>query len=632
MQKIFIKYFLILMTVTVTLTLLGNFLIQTYFSYSAIQQDSTVIMHNIVERMESNKTAIASVKANLDENYITRAKALAEIIAHSPNIIYDFDEIERLASILGVDEVHVTDEQGVLRWGTVPGYYGMDFASTPQSRPFLPALTDKNFALAQSPQPNGLEEKLFQYIGVARQDKPGIIQVGVRPDVLTNALVHNKMDALVANFNMEQGQSLLLINRNTGLVVADSNGVFIGQNYQELGIPEANFQLTDTYGRLTLNGERLHTFFSIFDEYLLGVGFTPSYLFNEQTKQSLVALASCLLLGFTIILGIFFLLKRIIIDDIESVNHGLLRITKGDLNVVVKARDTPEFVFLSLAINNMVASMKQNMAAISEQAAELAESNRSILSSLAYARRIQNSMLPDTRPFEQAFHEFGVLWEPKDAVGGDIYWIKNFDSGVVLCVCDCTGHGTPGALLTVLVATALESIVTSENCNDPAEIMWQLDQKLALALSAADNVTGIKDGADLALLFIAKNGNIHLASANTRLFICNGERVENIRGQRLFLGEGRIHTKELIKTRIIPVSSENKYYVASDGLFGQIGGEENKPFGYKYFKQIVLENHALSQQEIVQKIHMAFKVYMGDESRRDDITLIGFRPKREIND
>jgi len=261
---------------------------------------------------------------------------------------------------------------------------------------------------------------------------------------------------------------------------------------------------------------------------------------------------------------------------------------------------------------------------------EIEKQSRIIMDGIDYANRIQRNLLPPKSLLSNAFSDHSVIWEPRDVVGGDIYWVKRFDAGAVLCVCDCTGHGTPGALLTMLVTSALESIVHSDNCEDTASIILQIDQRLASAFSVKIDgheigAHNIKDGCDLAVLFIANNGEVSFSSAHTNVFICNGKNVQRIRGQRFFIGEGNIETKDDIKTTKIPGNKDNKFYIATDGLFDQPGGKASLPFWYDRFGEIILKNHNEKQSVISGKIWAAFEEYRGSEPRVDDFELITFK-------
>lgn len=635
MQKIFIRCFAILMVITVGLTLLVNFALQTVFSQKKAEQEAAVMISEIAHRIESNERVIEDLTVSLSENYITRAKAFAEIIAQNPALIESFDEMERIADVLNVDEVHVTDESGILLWGNVRAYYGLDFSATDQTRPFLPGLTDKSFEMAQEPQLNGSEGKLFQYISVARQDKPGIVQVGVSPKILDNALANNKIDIVISDFNVSNGVNVVAFDQNTGNVVGDSKNALIGTSYRDRGIVYRYFSQAAGSSWIDVDGDRVFAVFGKVGNYVMEVTFTRQYLFNERKNQAVATAGSSILLGFAIIVTIFIMLKRIIINDIEHVNRDLKKITDGSLDVVVDVKSTPEFVMLSGGINEMVDSLRQQMdeivqqaATLQLQAADLEESNQNILSSLKYAKKIQHNLLPSSKAFDETFSDYCILWEPRDVVGGDIYWMKSFSPGAVLCVCDCTGHGTPGALLTMIVATALDVIVNDSTCSDTAGILWELEQRLisTLNVSEGEKDSGdIKDGADLSILFISKDGKITLSSAKLHVFVCNGQTVENIRGQKLSIGDGSLKSKEQIKTLTIPVCKDNTYYIVSDGLFEQVGGEGHVPFGYSRFKQFILENHGKPQAEIADQLWRTFENYMGNEIRRDDVTLVSFK-------
>ena len=267
--------------------------------------------------------------------------------------------------------------------------------------------------------------------------------------------------------------------------------------------------------------------------------------------------------------------------------------------------------------------------------ATLAKQLKTINEGIRYANKIQMSIIPDNEKLKKAFSDYSIIWEPRDVVGGDIYWAKNFTDGTVLCVCDCTGHGTPGALLTMLVVSAFESIITEQNHDDTAEILYMLDKRLASVLNVktgSDEYTEINDGCDLAVLFIANHGSVKMSSGNTNIYICDGKTVTRYRGQKLYVGEGKIKSKDIVDTNIIHADPTNKFYIASDGLYDQIGGDDLVPYGYDEFEKIILENHSRKHNDISDLIWQAFEGYRGDNARRDDFELITFTPKIQKGD
>jgi len=254
----------------------------------------------------------------------------------------------------------------------------------------------------------------------------------------------------------------------------------------------------------------------------------------------------------------------------------------------------------------------------------------SILEGILYARKIQENVLPREKDFTESFTDHSIMWEPKDVVGGDIYWLRKFDSGTLLCICDCTGHGTSGAMLTMFVVSTLEAIVREDTCHDTAGIIWGLEEKLVSVFKIKEDDKSdthkIREGCDLAVIFIDNEGSITLSSGNMHVFLCDGTHVKQFKGQRIFIGEGRLSGKEEIDTIQIANCKDHVLYIASDGLFGQIGGPASEPYGYKEFMQIILQHHGKTQAFISDQVWEAFERYRGTEIRVDDIELVSFRP------
>jgi serine phosphatase RsbU (regulator of sigma subunit) len=282
----------------------------------------------------------------------------------------------------------------------------------------------------------------------------------------------------------------------------------------------------------------------------------------------------------------------------------------------------------------VLASGVISLASYKREAKVASEAKEAIISGIEYASKIQRNLLPLDNAFKEAFGDHFSIWKPKDIVGGDIYWIKNFDGGTILCVCDCTGHGTPGALLTMLVVSLFEATVNEDNYTDTAQIVWELDKRLTSMLKFEhgeqnDSRTTLDDGCDLAVLYAARDGSVKFSTGNIHVFVCDGNDVTRHRGQRIHVGEGALKSKEAVKVVSIPANEDNKFYIASDGLYEQIGGEEKIPFGYDTFSKIILENHNEKQSVIAERIWQAFEDYRKDSPRRDDVELITFKPRGE---
>lgn len=333
-----------------------------------------------------------------------------------------------------------------------------------------------------------------------------------------------------------------------------------------------------------------------------------------------------MLLAFALLaLLIGFLCSRLIFRPLEQLSDSVERL-RGDATERVHGLERgDEFGHLANVIDHM----------------------KDRISGIQYAARIQKNMLPNGALFREAFRDYSILWKPKDSVGGDIYWIRNYRAyraGAVLCVCDCTGHGTSGALLSMLTVSALESIVNEGNAADPAQIVWELEQRfLATVNSDTDAVedaafaadgsplprrrrrrreNAIPDGCDLAVLYIDQSGAVSFASGNMNILSCDGEKVTRHRGQRMHVGAGMLARKEEIETTHLPALPGRTLCIATDGLYEQPGGEKDIPPGFEMFENILLENHAERQSVVSGKIWDAFEAYRGGSPRCDDVSVI----------
>ena len=324
----------------------------------------------------------------------------------------------------------------------------------------------------------------------------------------------------------------------------------------------------------------------------------------------LVTLLALLAVGITFVVLVAIYIVRSIMKPINESTDIMGKIAAGDYEARIEGQYNDEFSKVKNAVNSMAVELKERELKIS---------------GIIYASKIQKSILPSNSIFNEAFSDYSIIWKPKDIVGGDIYWIKNFNGGTILCVCDCTGHGTHGALLTMLVMSIFKTAVDDSNYNDPAAIIWDLDKRLAATLGV-DNGSSIKEGCDLAVASIASDGTVRISSGNINVYSCDGDKVTRYRGQKLWVGDGMIKSKNDIKLITIPADHRNKFYIASDGLYEQIGGPEQIPFGYDSMEKLILENHNEKQSVISDKIWTAFEEYRGSNTQRDDFMLISFRP------
>ena len=217
MQKTFIKYTFIIITAAIFLTLFISFL----FSRHMIESQQLGTFHNKIEQMihtlQSNHAELRLLNDSLDEDYLTRARAAAYIFDNQEEVALDVSEMQYLANLLNVDELHVIDENGIISAGSVSKYVGIDMGDHPQTRAFLSLLesNDDNAYLIQDTQPNAAENKIMKYIGVARKSTKGIVQVGLRPTRQLEAQSRNTYDYIFSRFPTDKGEELYVVDSAT---------------------------------------------------------------------------------------------------------------------------------------------------------------------------------------------------------------------------------------------------------------------------------------------------------------------------------------------------------------------------------------------------------------------------------
>lgn len=189
-------------------------------AYQEAEEQGYTFLRALESLLSVGATAGQLLQEAHDEQHMALARSVAELIAANPGML-NTASLRKLARDIGVDEIHVINGQGVLTWGTVPEFFGFDFATADQTKPFLAGLIDKNFALAQAPTPRGVDQVLFQYIGVARQDRPGVVQIGVTPERL-QSLEKMSVQNLVLAQRMEIDGAYLFVVDESGLCKAHS--------------------------------------------------------------------------------------------------------------------------------------------------------------------------------------------------------------------------------------------------------------------------------------------------------------------------------------------------------------------------------------------------------------------------
>jgi serine phosphatase RsbU (regulator of sigma subunit) len=264
---------------------------------------------------------------------------------------------------------------------------------------------------------------------------------------------------------------------------------------------------------------------------------------------------------------------------------------------------------------------------INRQNQSLAAKNQHITDSINYASRIQRAILGNPSAITAHFKDAFVLLKPRDIVSGDFYWHADMPGGGELIIAaDCTGHGVPGAFMTVMGNALLNDIVSERNIYEPAQILHELDKKVLASTGRQHEGedASINDGMDMAIIHVDKQkGQLVFAGAKNPLYrVRNGE-IETFSGAKFPIGSAQFRSEKVFESIALDLQAGDRFYLSTDGYQDQFGGEKNSKFMRKRFRELLLRISLLPMQEQKRVLEEELALWMGEQSQTDDILVIG---------
>ena len=280
----------------------------------------------------------------------------------------------------------------------------------------------------------------------------------------------------------------------------------------------------------------------------------------------------------------------------------------------------------NIELQKAEAEKQRNLALLQKD--EIEAKQNEIFGSIRYAKRIQTAMMPKIKQIQRDFGDSFVLFMPKDIVSGDFYWYHRIDNKYFIAAVDCTGHGVPGAFLSIIGSYLLNSIVIHNGIHRPADILKHLNRKIKISLKSEGMLDQNNDGMDIAMAVIDKEKHsIEYAGALRPMYMfCNGEFVE-LKGDKIPISSNISGTS--INNNYTnyeqPFNTGDQFYIFSDGIIDQFGGGDGKKYLTKRFKDLLAEIKDLpmkEQKELIKKDHDEWR---GRYDQVDDILVIGIR-------
>ncbi|MFC0659663.1 SpoIIE family protein phosphatase [Eoetvoesiella caeni] len=259
------------------------------------------------------------------------------------------------------------------------------------------------------------------------------------------------------------------------------------------------------------------------------------------------------------------------------------------------------------------------------------EKNRQVMQSIDYASVIQRAMLSESlNAIHATLRDVDIVWEPRDIIGGDFYHFQRYEDGWFAAIADCTGHGVPGAFLTLIASSSLTHALSQYGARDPALLMATVNRgvKLALGQHSATQHAHSNDGMDAAFFWF-DDASMTLTSAHAKmpLFMLapDQENVQSLDGERLGLGYADTPADAVWTNHSAQLAHGTILCCFTDGLIDQIGGRKNIAYGKKRVRLALQRHRARPMPELTRLLMEEFQTYQGAQTRRDDVTLLNLR-------
>ncbi|CAN5886503.1 hypothetical protein BH11BAC7_BH11BAC7_32240 [soil metagenome] len=278
--------------------------------------------------------------------------------------------------------------------------------------------------------------------------------------------------------------------------------------------------------------------------------------------------------------------------------------------------------------------LQQQKNEITQQKKIAEEQHRDIVDSITYAKRIQRAVMPTQEEIRELFPESFIFFRPRDIVSGDFWWIGKSGNIKLVAAADCTGHGVPGAFMSLIGNTALNEVVKEKHFTDPGEILYHLSKNIVASLRqgqketddlASYSMQGVKDGMDISLCAIdEENGVLKFSGANNPLYYVQNGSIKEIKGDRqpvgIFEGELKPFT-----VHTIPLEGLEAVYLFTDGYADQFGGAQGKKYKYSRLKELLFQLHPQQAQQQGKELAEDFEKWKGQLDQVDDVLVAGIK-------
>jgi serine phosphatase RsbU (regulator of sigma subunit) len=454
-----------------------------------------------------------------------------------------------------------------------------------------------------------------------------------RPLLLSSVMLF----ILVFNyFRLFKAGKLILIF--SPIIVLNFLPLFTGKINAELALSSPVVTLTVSaviYLIFNIKEERFLYYLSLFFLFFVLVFFEPALIFFSDTDEAvfelihkhIFAYTTFKVAGFITVNAVLYYVMKMnsrIHNEMLSVQNDLLEINYEVTSKSIKLSEYHEELKAQnseLHVQNEHIAMQRDFT--QELSDKLAEKNQQLTESIHYAKNIQDAVFPQKKLFKDLANDCFIMLRPRDVITGDFKWSGKVGDKVVIAAADCTGHGIPGALLSILAVTLLNDIVLKEYCTEANLILDRLRERMIEALSQSSGEDNTGDGLDICLcVFDFADKCLMYAGANSPLLQVRDFKMVEFKPDRMPIGKYETDAVPF-SVQKIEIKKGDRFYLFSDGYRDQFGGKTNKKLKKRIFKDLLLStsgNKLSAQHEILENF---FDDWKGSNEQTDDVLLIG---------
>jgi serine phosphatase RsbU (regulator of sigma subunit) len=616
----------------------------------SIDSKNKIISEEIVQIMELQDVALEIVEQYLNpvmESYSN--KLVHDYFKNTDNI--DFADLDKIRKELGMDpemeDIYIINQEGFVVNSTFESDLGRNFFDFGEDhKQMILKIFEEGKYVNELFTIENSTKRLKKYTYHPTLDGKYIIELGIysrRADEIINFIKNtgnelSQNQPSIVDFN-------IFINKdnptslNKDVALSESETAFMKERF----VKQDSIRIPKRINKQNLYYNYLYIHRVNSDLYKGAV----IRIISDRTREDILLRNELIkfiaIFGLTIIVVIILLYRKtkVITSPIKKLVEKVNRVTNGHLNERADVVGNNEITTLSQKFNSMIEELesyyneleqkvKDRTAEVVRQKEEIEIKNKHITDSIRYAKRIQNAILPPDNYVKQLLPSSFILYRPKDIVSGDFYWMAKKNNLVIYAAVDCTGHGVPGAFMSIVGNNQLNYAIDVKKARQASEILDSLNEGVVETLREKGNekvgLSGVKDGMDLALCIIDyKNMKLQFAGANNPLCLIRNNELIQIKGDKMAIGGNFDDELPKFTNHEIDIQKGDVLYTFSDGYPDQFGGGDGRKFMVKKFRELLLEIHQnpIEEQERILEEHL--DEWRGKEEQVDDIIVIGVK-------